>query len=260
MIGGVNTISSSLASIYSQGNQQLADTLTRISTGKKFQNAAEDIVGFSRANTLSQQISDYGDVKQNLTSAKTLTSAAAQVGSSVYEDLTKLQSYATKYAGASASEQAQYKAEFDALKTSISTTLTNSAVDGTSIATTGSKGVINLDPNGSTLDIDFSAAASAATIGAFNIANVGATDISNEVNSALTYLAEAKGYSKVIDNQISLNNTVVNSKEAVKSLITDIDDAAEMAKYNDQSVRQQAAISMISQANMSRQAVMRLFS
>ena len=100
MIGGVNYASSQLASIYNTGNQQLASTLTKIASGKKFQNAAEDLLGFIRSNKLSTEISGYQKVKENLTEFKTLTSAAVQAGGAIYEDLTKLKTLAQQYESA----------------------------------------------------------------------------------------------------------------------------------------------------------------
>lgn len=267
MIGGINVATSQIASIYNQGNQDLSSTLTKIASGKKFQNASEDFIGFTRANNLDIQINSYNDVKQNLTSAKTITSAAVQVGSSVYDDLTKMKDYAQKYitekAGTNdATKLAEYKAQFDSLKTGVVSALENAKVDGTLVTTSGTAlKTVDLDPSGTgQLAVNFSATASNANVSAFNIANMANTaSIQTEIDSSLTYMSEAKGYSNIIDSQMKLNDTIVNSKQAVKSLITDIDEASEMSKMLDQNVRQQAAMSMLSQANVSRQIVMKLY-
>ncbi len=233
MIGGVNVATSQIASIYNQGNQQLADTLSKIASGKRFQNAGEDLLGFTRANNLSLEINSYNEVKQNLTAAKTISTAAVQVGSDVYEDLTKMKDFAQKYidetAGANdATKLAEYKAEFESLKSSVSSALQNAYVDGTLVTQSATAlKTVNLDPSGNgQLEMNFSAVASDANVDAFNISNMANTDgIQSEINNALTFMSEAKGYNNIIDNQINLNNTIVNSKEAVKSLITDIDEA-----------------------------------
>ena len=75
----------------------------------------------------------------------------------------------------------------------------------------------------------------------------------------LSYLSEAKAFDAIASQQLKLNDTIISSKEAVKSLITDIDEAAETSRMIDESVRQQAAVSMIAQANMSRQSVLKLY-
>ena len=135
MIGGVNNATSQIASIYNQGNQQLSDTLTKIASGKKFQNAGEDLLSFSRANNLTNQIKGYNDVEQKLTAAKTATSAAVDVGSKVYENLTKMKDLATKWTATSdVNETAEYQAEFNSLREIVSKSLTNAKVDGQNIA------------------------------------------------------------------------------------------------------------------------------
>ncbi|HMA65287.1 MAG: flagellin [Fibrobacterota bacterium] len=258
MIGGVNVATSQIANIYNQGNNQLSDTLAKIASGKKFQNAGEDLLSFTRANNLSNQIKGYNDVEQKLTDAKTVTSAAVNVGSKVYENLTKMSDLAGKYAAASATEQAEYTAEFNSLKDTVVKSLENAKVDGVSITSGTYTRTVNMDPNGSTMSIALDTVVDSAAVDALAIGTAGA-DLTTQTGNALTFMADAKGFNDMIDNQISLNKTIVNSKEAVKSLITDIDEASEMSKMLDQNVRQQAAMSMLSQANMSRQVVMKLY-
>lgn len=262
MIGGVNIATSQIASIYNQGNNQLADTLAKIASGKKFQNAGDDLISFSRANNLTNQINGYNEVEQKLTAAKTATTAAVDVGSKVYENLTKMQDLVTKYAATTdATEQAEYTAEFNSLRETVSQSLTNATVDGTNIADGTYSNTVSMDPEGSsTLSVALATNATVAGVDALAIDGGTVTaDLQTQVDNALTYMSDAKSFNNILNNQISLNKTIVNSKEAVKSLITDIDEAKEMSNMLDQSVRQQAAMSMLSQANMSRQAVMKLY-
>jgi len=267
MIGGVNVATSQIANIYNQGNNQLSDTLAKIASGKKFQNAGEDLLSFSRANNLTNQIKGYNDVEQKLTAAKTATSAAVEVGSKVYENLTKMSDLAAKYGTATTQEQAEYKAEFNSLRETVVKALDNAKVDGVNIADPAYSNSVSMDPSGGTLSIAYSADAG-GTGATVDVADIGtleidggtiAADLTDQTNRALSFMSEAKSFNNIIDNQISLNKTIVNSKEAVKSLITDIDEASEMSKMLDQNVRQQAAMSMLSQANMSRQIVMKLY-
>ena len=267
MIGGINYASSQIASIYNAGSQQLAATLTKIASGKRFQNASEDLIGFTRAAQLNSEINGYSMVKQNLTEAKVITDAAIQVGSGVYKDLLEMKNLAQKYidekAGANDTDKlAEYKAEFTTLKKSVVSALDNAYADGVQITTASSSlKTVDLDPEGNgTLDINFSAVPVSATIDGLDITTMAnTTAVDTELTNSLTYLSEAKQFGSIIDNQLNLSNVIINSKEAVKSLITDIDEAEEMSNALDQSIRQQAAISMLAQANVSRQSVMKLY-
>jgi flagellin-like hook-associated protein FlgL len=236
----------------------LSDTLAKIASGKKFQNAGEDLLSFTRANNLTNQIKGYNDVEQKLTAAQTATKAAVEVGSKVYENLTKMSDLATKYAATTdLQEQAEYTAEFNSLRETVSTALSNARVDGTPIADGTYNQDVQMDPSGTTLTVDLGTAPTVAAVDALLI--TGGAGVTTEVGNSLTYMSDAKKFNSIIEDQISLNKTIVNSKEAVKSLITDIDEASEMSKMLDQNVRQQAAMSMLSQANMSRQVVMKLY-
>lgn len=264
MIGGVNYASSQIASVYNSGSQQLAATLTKIASGKKFQSASEDLLGFVRSQALQVDISGYERVRENLTEFKSYSAAAVQASSSIYESLTSMKELARQYSGASDVDlKAEYKADFDALKKQVTTALENTYVDGVKVTASGSAiKAVDLDPSGtgslSMTYTDISANTDVVNLNITDTTNAQGA-VQNEISSMLTYMSEAKAYDNIADQQLSLTDTIVNSKQAVLSLITDIDDAAETNKALDQSIRQQAAMSMLAQANMSRQAVMKLY-
>jgi flagellin-like hook-associated protein FlgL len=54
-------------------------------------------------------------------------------------------------------------------------------------------------------------------------------------------------------------SAMVTNTLAARSTLVAIDEAAETLKYTDADIRQQSAIAMIAQANVSRQAVIGLF-
>lgn len=264
MIGGVNYASSQLSSIYNSGAEQLASTLTRIASGKKFQNASEDLLGFIKSNRLSNEISGYQKVKENLTEFKTYTTAAATAGSSIYENLTKMKSLAKQYAAAAGDteQQAVYEAEFGSLKTQIANVFSNNKINSKDILqTTSAVSTVDLNPDGgSSLALQFTDVADRTAIASMAIdGGTILADLDAELESSQTYLSEAKTFDSIASQQLKFNETVISSKEAVKSLITDIDEAAETSKMVDQSVRQQAVVSMMAQANLAKQSVLKLY-
>lgn len=263
MVGGVSSAASQLSSLYNSGSQDLASTLTRIASGKKFQNATDDFIGYLRSTKLTSEINGYQKVKEDLTEFKTYTSAAVQSGQTIYDDLNKLKDLAKKYGATTDTDlQSQYKAEFDSLVTQIGNSFTYGTVDGQNLLqTTADVSSVDLNPEGgNTLTMRFTGIASSTNIAAFEIDGTDiATGIDTEITNMQTYLMDAKRFDNIASQQQKFVDTVITSKEAVKSVITDIDDAAESAKMADQTVRQQAAISMIAQANMSRQSMLQLF-
>jgi flagellin len=262
MLGGINYVSSQISSIYNSTSQQLASSLEKIASGKKFQNASDDLLSYIRAEDIGIDISGYERVKQDLTSFKTFSTAAAQAGSSIYENLTEMKDLATQWAGTlDPDKKAEYKSDFDALKKQVTSILDNTYVDGKKVTAAAAITSASLDPDGTgKLSMTFSAIASSANVTALDITDGGAVaDVQTEIDNTLTYLSEAKSFDNIASQQMNLTDTIITSKKSVQSLITDIDDAEEMAKATDLQIRQQAAIAMLSQANMSRQAIAKLY-
>ena len=85
------------------------------------------------------------------------------------------------------------------------------------------------------------------------------TNLQSEIEVAATYLFKADGFSEDLDMHVDLTDTIINSKEATNSLITDIDDIKELAALTDLQIRQQATIAMIAQSNDIRAAIARLY-
>jgi flagellin len=263
MIGGVNTSTSRLASAYNIGSEQLNATLTKIATGKKFQNAAEDLLGYLKSSKLKVDISGYQQVKQDLTEVKAFTSAAVQAGSDMYEKLTEMKNLAAKYdventkAVKDQDKLDQLTADFDALKAEVQSIVDNTKVDGKSLTGTTEITSVALNPDGTDplsikFTADFTGISTLAITG-------GAAGVTTEMTEALTYLTESRTFDNIVDQQVKLADTIIASKQAVDQLVSGIDEAEEMSKAIDQQVRQQAAISMLAQANQSRQSVMQLY-
>jgi flagellin len=267
MLGGINYANSQISSIYNAGSQQLAETLTRIASGKKFQNASEDLIGYLRSQRLETDISGYEEVRENLTTYKMYTSTAVSSASTIYENLSRMKELSVMYDTADADHQAEYSAEFTALKTQVETALTSTYVDGVAVATdTGMESLdpVDLDPDGNgTLTFSFTAemptTGGGGDIEGLVITTADGTDIDTELTQVMTFLEEAKAYDAIIDQQLTINETVINSKQAVKSLITDIDEAEEMSNVLDLSLRQQASVAMLAQGNFMKDALNKLY-
>jgi flagellin len=263
MIGSSGSVSSKLASVYASNSKALTDALSRLASGKKFQSAKENLAGFIYSNKLKNQISGYQKVRENLTEFKAYTSSAVDTASAVYENLTRMKALVRQYAATTDEEsQADYRAEFESLRIYTSTILSNTSVDGVNIMQSGSPVVsVELDPQRrSTLEMNFSTVSVSDDIDRLTI-NGEEIDsiISTEIGKMLTFLSEARAFDNIAAQQMKLSETIINSKEALYSLITGIDDAAEMSKMIDLSVRQEATIAMIAQGNMLQSSLSMLY-
>jgi hypothetical protein len=168
-----------------------------------------------------------------------------------------------QYADATDEElQADYRAEFESLRIYTSTILSNTSVDGVNVMQAGATVVsVELDPqSGSTLNMEFSEVSESGDIDELSIDDEGVeSSIETEIGKMLTFLSEARAFDSIASQQIKLSETIISGKEALYSLITEIDDAAEISRMIDLSVRQEASIAMIAQGNMMRSSLSILY-
>jgi flagellin-like hook-associated protein FlgL len=267
MISGNNLITSKLSNVYRESAGALSDAIAKLASGKNFQNAADNLRGFTKNVNLGIDIRGYEDVRIKLADAKTITSAAVDCGGAVYKDLTKMKKYADNYLSEVSGNNDtvklnEYRAGFDSLKDTVVSSLQNANVDGTLITQAGTplKTVV-LDPkNVGKLKIEFSAVPDKSQIDTFNITTMtDTTGIDTEISNALTYLSESKSYNAIIDRQMDFAGLIIKGKEAVKSLITNVDEAKVTSEVVDRSIRLEAAGAMIAQGNMLQNSMISLY-
>lgn len=258
MIGNNTQIMAGLSGIYRDSTTALSDAMGKLASGKKFQSAQEDIHAYIQKVNLEIDIKGYEDVRIKLADTKTITSAAIESGSAVYQNLLKMKKIADDYISEAAGNNdpvklAEYRAGFESLQDTIVSSLQNAYVDSTLIMQAGTElKKVSLDPqNQGQLTIGFSVVANESSIDTFNVTTMTDTNgIDTEIGNALTYLSESKSYNAIIDRQMELLGLIVNNKEAVKSLITGIDEAKVTAEVIDRSIRHEAVGAMIAQANI----------
>jgi flagellin len=263
MLGGTD-ISSRLSNIYSSNSKQLSESLTRLATGKRINSASDDFGGYVKAANLTVDINSASRAKQGMQSLKGGYDVAIESAQNVLDDVNKLKKLARDYNNETdADAQALIAKEFTAVQTSITDMVANSKWDGTAVLTSGgvaSFGSVSLDPSTSastTFSLeDFES-------GAGNIAALATgssdADFQAEIEALSSYIANADVKRTELDRHMKLNDVIVASKEASRSMITDIDEARELSHNTDLQIRNQAAVSMMAQANMSRMGIMQLY-
>jgi flagellin len=249
-----NTSTASLLSnIYSANSDALSSSLTKLASGKRVQSAGDDFAAYVRASGLNTDIATYKNTRQDLQNAKGAADYSVGVGNAVLEDLSRLKELQDLYtaAGGDADKEAAYGAEYDAIVNRITETTANSAYDGATVY--GTTSVITAG----TIDVTATAAADSANLTAGGVA--GTDDIDAELTAAQTYVADMSSFQTAIGREMKLNDTIIAGKQATVSALINVDEVEEMATVTNLQVRQQATVSMMSQANVSNAALARLF-
>lgn len=253
MIGGPNPSSNNLATIFNANNIAISESLARIASGKRIQSPSDDFAGFMRASDLQTDIAAYRLVKQDLHEVKGFADYAAQVGNDIVEDfdrLKELQDLYTQAAGDSV-RQAGYRTEYDATVERIADTKDDAYFDDVQVYQSGvTLKSVEVNPENSSLTIDIAATKVGDETVIDNIANATGNAIENELNNAQTYVAELESFANLIQRNLNLTDTIINSKEATISAITDIDELEELTVLTALQVRQEATTAMLAQANL----------
>jgi flagellin-like hook-associated protein FlgL len=263
MIGGTNSVTSGLASIYNANTRALSESLGRIASGKRIQKPSDDFAGYIKSRSLLNEVSAYTIVKQDLLKAKGYADYAMEAGTAMMGKLERVKELAVLYASTSdPDEQALYVAENLAIRDEITALVADSFIDNNAAFQVGSLIDVELDPVGvgGTFNVAFVATdyPTAAEI-LLLVVTDGGTTADAAIGKVTSYLTKASGYSEDIQRHMDLTDIVINSKEAAASLITDIDEVKEMATATDLQIRQQASIAMIAQANISQQGILQLY-
>ncbi len=259
IIGGYNSVVQQVSAVYNANNKTLADVLTRIASGKKINSPADDLAGYSRYREYQVDINAYERVKQNITGAQAGTQIMFDTGSRIYEIVDEMASLTDQYDAASEADKIAIAAEFTGLYSEVTNLKDTTRYNGNLVVQSGVDIVsVDLDPDGSsTFNASF---ADTDIIDLTKLDDVtNNADVKGQLDESSGYMYKAKAYNDFLEGVLTRTDTIITSKEAAQSLIMDIDESEEITKQIDISIRQEAAIAMLAQANLQRSYVSRLF-
>jgi flagellin-like hook-associated protein FlgL len=266
MINTNYSVASLLSNIYNTNASAIQQSQAMIASGKRIQNPSDDFAGYIKAQAMQTDISGYTDVKAGLQNAKGLTDYAKTTGNQILADLTDMKSLATQWAAANAANSSDtdalngLQAKYDAIVTEITDLKTNATYNGTAVYAASSLGTwqVNGEDSSLTVDVSPSNVANEANVNDITSANAVA-DLKTEITEGEKFVSQADSFGREINNYMKLADVAVSSKQAAMSAITDVNEVTEMANLTNLLVRQQASVSMMSQANASQAAIAKLF-
>jgi len=279
MVSSINIFLSGLSDIYHQNSLNLAQTLTKLASGKNFQTPSDDLAGYFRSETLQQQYDKYERIRPDMQEWKGVMEIAAIAGREVYNQLDRLQELSDLYDNADASAQAAYTAEYNQILTDLDETVNNTYFSGISLLNQSNAPssdpddplprikAIDLVPEpGSDSQRMLIAPGEAVTgdhiddldLGANNVGDMGAA-ITAAMTDVQTFLGNISAYSTGLQSHLNITDSIMQNTQSAKSSITDIDQAQEMITYTQQDILAQASMAIIAQANMSQRSILYLY-
>lgn len=148
MIGGINDVSSGLASIYNANSRALSESLGRIASGKRIQKPSDDFAGYIRSRSLLDQAASLQVVKQDLQKAKGAADYALETGTAIMDKLERAQELSVLFAATSdVEEQAMLTAEHDIIVEELTALIADAFWGIDEVVATDVIANVDLDPN-----------------------------------------------------------------------------------------------------------------
>jgi flagellin len=267
MVINTNIQATAAASNLQNSQAMLSKSLSRLSSGSKIVNPADDAAGLAVASRLDAQVSRLDAAKSNVGNAISFTQVQDGFMKKIAKAFDRMSELAilSQDVTKSDSDRSLYNAEFDQLVQYVGNT-SSKDFNGVSLFSTTPLNV-TIDSEGGTFTmkgIDMAAASYTAVLSpSLNISTTGAaasalTTVKNVINQLASDRANIGAY------QSRLNYTseqLVVTKEnltAASSRIKDVDVAEESTQYARYNILVQAGTAMLAQANQLPQSVLRL--
>ena len=285
----INTNMASISASYNLNNTNvnLQRSLSRLSSGSRINSSYDDAGGLAVSMKLSAAIRRTEATQSNVNNAISLLQTQDGVLKSADKVLVRMAELAALATDVtkSTNDLALYQSELDSLKTQLGSLIAEefngvslfggTSATGGALGTNGSLTVVTSEDGGQSVAIsqlnlaylsDSSGVGTAITTagaGGIHIStNALATASVSTLNTAIQNLAtlRATNGSQQVRLTFAADMLAINRNnlEAANSRIMDVDVAAESANLAKQNILQQAGTSMLAQANMSSQAVLRL--
>ena len=248
----------------------VAKNTEKLSSGYKVNRAADDAAGLSISEKMRNQIRGINQAVKNSEDGQYLIQTAEGNMNEIHSILQRMGELATKAANdVNASEDRQtIKDEIDQLKEEIDSISNKAQFNGTyllngSMSTTAKYLQVGAN-KGENMKIKIKKmSASAIGVSGLTVStHANATLAMSKISSAIKQVSAARSELGAIQNRLDYTiNNLQNYSENLtssESNIRDTDMATEMVNYSKNNILQQAAQSMLAQANQSNQGVLSL--
>ncbi len=264
-------VNTNLFSINAQRNltmvsERLGTNFARLSSGLRITTAADDAAGLGISERMRAKIRSLGAAGRNAQDGVSLAQTAEGALAEVSNNLVRMRELAIQAANGTLSteDRAALDEEFQELIEEIDRISGETDFNGTSLLDNTNSVNIQIGPDsGDTITISF-VDMQAATLGLTG-------DVSSEANAAsaladldaaIQSVATARSDFGAKQNRLeSASRTISNAREnlsAAESRIRDVDVASETADLTRNSILQQAAVSVLAQANQQPQIALSL--
>ncbi len=269
-------VNTNIASINAQRNlfsvnQRLARNFQHLSTGLRIATASDDSAGLAISERLRAQIRSLAQAERNANDGVSLVQTAEGALNEVSNILVRLRELAVQSSNGTVSsrDKETLQEEFTALVNEIDRIAKATEFNGIQLldgSATSSSFQVGIGTNASINKIFVSLSPALATSLGLNSLSIGSGGDTSQaiaqIDTAINQVSALRGAFGAVQNRLS--STIANlasareNLSAAESRIRDVDVAYETAQLTRNSILQQAAISILAQANMGPQSALAL--
>ena len=251
----------------SRSTNELATSFERLSSGRRINSAADDAAGLQISSRLTSQINGLNQGSRNANDAISLAQTAEGALEEYTNTVQRLRTLAVQSSNGSNSDadRAALQTEFDALTTELTRISEQTEFGGVNLLDGSYNQQFQVGANASqTISISVNQDFDASTIGADGSVSTfaGAQTAIGNLDSVLATVNETRAELGAAQNRFSSvirsNQNTAQNVSASRSRIEDTDFAAESANLARNNVLQQAASSLLAQANQQPQIALSL--
>lgn len=267
-------VNTNVASLTAQRNlhgvtSRLQGNYARLSSGLRISSASDDAAGLGISEKMRSQIRSYGVASRNAQDGISLAQTAEGALNEVSNILGRMRELAMQASNGtlSSDDRTTIDTEFDALRSEIDRIATQTEFNGNALLNTSTTLDIQVGlDSGDTIGIntiDVQTGTSGLAIdGLATDTAANAADALDDLDTAINDINSARGQLGSDQNRLqSALSSILNVREnlsAAESRIRDVDVASETADLTRNSILQQAATSVLAQANTQPQLALSL--
>jgi flagellin len=267
---GTNVSSMAAQRNLARATESLNKNFLHLSTGKRIANASDDAAGLSISSRLNAQVRGLDQATRNANDGVSMVQTAEGGLAEIENALVRMRELSVQANNGTLSDadKDNLQAEFDQLRDVVDQVANSTSFNGTDLLNASTAVTLQVGA-GTTAGVDtmsvstVSATASSLSISTLDIGSSGdASAAIAALDTALETVTSSRSQFGAVQNRLGavISSLTVRSENlsAASSRIADVDVARETAELTKNSILQQAAISVLAQANAQPQAAFRL--
>ena len=262
MLTGVPlAVTSSRIALFTKSNENsLGASLVRLASGNRVNRPSDGIPDYFISERLSRESQSYAPVLRDIGEGLAMLQVASSAGESVFNALTDMRELVKMYYNENTtdSDRDAYRAEFKALRSTVSDIIANSRYDGMQLISDNGGNpfksvVLEATASPETIDIAYDSDDIADVV----LLELGVTDEATELAAveaeqgrAGSYLAKTSASTYGLNAQYNLATLKMNTSNEGARQSIEADTGEEMVKAMNYSIRNQSSMAMMAQTNV----------